>query len=374
MFLVQSVIQDETWAAYMMNKKNVNVPVGDACKVCRDLHFRFFAYLNWQELCKLSSNGDAGSEAVEQARKFMDDPSQRQFLGEEVAQTSRVCIEISKVFGILNKSEYKATFGRDPMSKVKSPTLEVMSESGIMEKVWLFQHDATWAGRTAKISSISDVSRAKLLMERADHAHEHQGQHIFEYGNTNRRTESCEAILSGNTVIPTIKDIEEKLRACASQVKSAGKTAPSDVKESTGEMSSSSDQDVRPAAVPALMRKQVPLPSQASNPKASASLSGSKLSSAGWDSEATSGGKGPVSEARSSAGGDDDDDAPGISPEQKWTKKVNLQALMRGEALGRQIRYATEAADKLTGMPQVIIKAHLKLAPHTNFQVLSRAS
>ncbi len=62
---------------------------------------------------------------------------------------------------------------------------------------------------------------------------------------------------------------------------------------------------------------------------------------------------------------DDDEDNIGLKAlpvEQRWIVKLKLASVMKGAKLGRQLRMASDAANKLTGSAAAVLKNHIVVA------------
>ncbi len=71
----------------------------------------------------------------------------------------------------------------------------------------------------------------------------------------------------------------------------------------------------------------------------------------------------------SSAGGlSDDEDEPqvGVTKEQMYIKKINIQSILDGAMLGREIRHANSVLKSLDAVPAALLRQHLAVVAQPN--------
>ena len=97
------------WALRRAQKhNNVEVPVGEKCEQCYQLHQRCFSHMTWSQFCA----GDSAQKAsISEARKSMFEKASKEHNASHILQERAQVLEISKKYQVLTEKEVKKLAG-----------------------------------------------------------------------------------------------------------------------------------------------------------------------------------------------------------------------------------------------------------------------
>ena len=131
----------KAWALRKAQKhNNVEVPVGEKCADCYQLHSTSFSYLTWQQF---SQPGEELAGCIEKARKHMFEGGAQDWCPASIQQEKAVVVELSKKLIVMTEKDLRKSMGLTKLSKKLMsgvPSVWLSTDTGSLEEHWVFQH------------------------------------------------------------------------------------------------------------------------------------------------------------------------------------------------------------------------------------------
>ena len=154
--------------------KAIDMPTGDKCAQCGDLHARGFSHMSWESFCDLCSEAEF-STCVEEASETQHG-KKREFATATVTRGEGVFLEVSSTALVLNERELRTVMKvhRLPKAMKSIPTVKLLSHSSKpgerasgkrkLEELYCFQ-DPKNPYRTARVVQRIAMSTEEPIMK-----------------------------------------------------------------------------------------------------------------------------------------------------------------------------------------------------------------
>jgi len=171
----------------------LEAPDGAKVLVCNDDGEFFMAcmpYLSPTEFCERYHADPNFRDKVDTGRQNFKAKGGVNFTQEAVRIDVQYEMGISRRYTIINDAEWRRAFNEEPRAKKTrySPSVDLQTETGELEKVYLFEYDPASPFRFLTVTRRSSCSRGSPVMaakqhlyeEQARDLHDHQASQLFE--------------------------------------------------------------------------------------------------------------------------------------------------------------------------------------------------